>query len=133
MKRKTKLFIINKGILIDKLVPYRKVSKDLYLIKLDDDNRSLIDHYNQIQNDKLYNEMPYLKWWYVDRIIVDKYGKFCGYKFSKEVGYSYPIKHYIECYEKFKKEIDFETYKSKQLMEYVAYKNKIGKYEEEEE
>ena len=35
--------------------------------------------------------------------------------------------------EKFKKEIDFETYKSKQLMEYVAYKNKIGKYEEEEE
>ena len=43
MKKKMYLFIIDNKVLIDKLKPCRKVSKDLFLVKIDEDNRCIID------------------------------------------------------------------------------------------
>lgn len=124
MKRKIKLFIIDNGVLIDKLIPCRKVSKDLYLVKIDTDNRCVIDYYMYLQ----CNKHSFYRGLYNDYLLVDKYGKLQSIILKQQKNANELIKRYIKGYKKFKKEIDFETYKLKQLMKYVAYKIKIGEY-----
>ena len=124
MKRKPKLFIITNGLLIDKLLPCRKVSKDLYLVKIDTGNRCIIDYYTHLQ----CNKHSMFRGLYNDYLLVDKYGKLELVILKHQKNANELIKRFIKGYKKFKKEIDFETYKLKQLMKYVAYKIKIGEY-----
>ena len=70
MRRKNKTFIIDSGILVDNLVIYRVLTKDLYLIKIDTENRLVVDYYTSIQN----NEKFFLKALEDDYIVIDKYG-----------------------------------------------------------
>lgn len=124
MKRKPKLFIITNGLLIDKLLPCRKVSKDLYLVKIDTGNRCIIDYYTYLQ----CNKHSMFRGLYNDYLLIDKYGKLELVILKQQKNANELIKRYIKGYKKFKKEIDFEMYKLKQLVKYVSYKIKIGEY-----
>lgn len=124
MKKKTYLFVIDNKVLIDKLKPCRKVSKDLFLVKIDEDNRCIIDYYTRLQL-KLKEPLRVL---YNDYLVVDKYGAIITviltcFKHKNDL-----IKKSIKKYNKFKKDCDYKTYKLKQLMKYVSYKIKIGEY-----
>ena len=123
-KRKNNLFIIENGLLIDKLVPCRKISKDLYLILTDKHNRFMIDYYTYMQG-KVLSKYRGL---YNDFIVVDKYGKVVLIILKQQKNVNELIKRFIKGYQKFKKETDYETYKLKRLILYVNYKIKIGEY-----
>lgn len=123
-KRKNNLFIIENGLLIDKLVPCRKISKDLYLILTDEHNRFMIDYYTYMQG-KVLSKYRGL---YNDFIVVDKYGKVVLIILKQQKNVNELIKRFIKGYQKFKKETDYETYKLKRLILYVNYKIKIGEY-----
>lgn len=124
MKKKMYLFIIDNKVLIDKLVPCRKISKDLYLILTDKYNRFMIDYYTYMQG-KVHSKFRGL---YNDFLVVDKYGKVVLIILKQQKNVNELIKRFIKVYENFKKETDYETYKLKQLMKYVSYKIKIGEY-----
>lgn len=124
MKKKTYLFVIDNKVLIDKLKPCRKVSKDLFLVKIDEDNRFIIDYYTSLQF-KLKEPLRAL---YNDYLVIDKFGTIVTviltcFKHKNDL-----IKKSIKKYNKFKKDTDYKTYKLKQLMKYVSYKIKIGEY-----
>lgn len=123
-KRKNNLFIIENGLLIDKLVPCRKISKDLYLILTDEHNRFMIDYYTYMQG-KVLSKYRGL---YNDFLVVDKYGKVVLIILKQQKNVNELIKRFIKGYQKFKKETDYETYKLKRLILYVNYKIKIGEY-----
>lgn len=123
-KRKNNLFIIENGLLIDKLVPCRKISKDLYLILTDKYNRFMIEYYTYMQG-KVYSKFRGL---YNDFLVVDKYGKVVLIILKQQKNVNELIKRFIKGYENFKKETDYETYKLKRLILYVNYKIKIGEY-----
>lgn len=123
-KRKNNLFIIENGLLIDKLVPCRKISKDLYLILTDKYNRFMIDYYTYMQG-KVYSKFRGL---YNDFLVVDKYGKVVLIILKQQKNVNELIKRFIKGYDNFKKETDYETYKLKRLILYVNYKIKIGEY-----
>lgn len=123
-KRKNNLFIIENGLLIDKLVPCRKLSKDLYLILTDKHNRFMIDYYTYMQG-KVLSKYRGL---YNDFLVVDKYGKVVLIILKKQKNFDELIKRFIKGYKNFKKETDYETYKLKRLILYVNYKIKIGEY-----
>lgn len=126
MKKKSKnnLFIIENGLLIDKLVPCRKINKDLYLILTDKYNRFMIDHYTYMQG-KVHSKFRGL---YNDFLVVDKYGKVVLIILKQQKNVNELIKRFIKDYKNFKKETDYETYKLKRLILYVNYKIKIGEY-----
>nr|DAI46669.1 MAG TPA: hypothetical protein [Caudoviricetes sp.] len=124
MKKKTYLFVIDNKVLVDKLKPCRKVSKDLFLVKIDEDNRCVIDYYTRLQL-KLKEPLRVL---YNDYLVVDKFGTIVTviltcFKHKNDL-----IKKSIKKYNTFKKDSDYKTYKLKQLMKYVSYKIKIGEY-----
>lgn len=124
MKKKTYLFVIDNKVLIDKLKPCIKVSKDLFLVKIDEDNRFIIDYYTRLQL-KLKEPLRVL---YNDYLVIDKFGTIVTviltcFKHKNDL-----IKKSIKKYNKFKKDTDYETYKLKQLIKYVSYKIKIGEY-----
>lgn len=124
MKKKTYLFVIDNKVLIDKLKPCRKVSKDLFLVKIDEDNRCIINYYTRLQL-KLKEPLRVL---YNDYLVVDKFGTIVTviltcFKHKNEL-----IKKSIKKYNTFKKDNDYKTYKLKQLIKYVSYKIKIGEY-----
>jgi hypothetical protein len=124
MKKKTYLFVIDNKVLIDNLKPCRKVSKDLFLVKIDEDNRCIIDYYTRFQL-KLKEPLRVL---YNDYLVVDKFGTIVTviltcFKHKNDL-----IKKSIKKYNTFKKDIDYKKYKLKQLMKYVVYKIKIGEY-----
>lgn len=124
MKKKTYLFVIDNKVLIDKLQPCRKVSKDLFLVKIDEDNRCIIDYYTRLQL-KLKEPLRVL---YNDYLVVDKFGTIVTviltcFKHKNDL-----INNSIKKYNKFKKDTDYKTYKLKQLIKYVFYKIKIGEY-----
>lgn len=123
-KRKNNLFVIENGLLIDKLVPCRKISKDLYLILTDKHNRFMIDYYTYMQG-KVLSKYRGL---YNDFLLVDKYGKVVLIILKQQKNVNELIKRFIKGYQKFKKETDYETYKLKRLILYVNYKIKIGEY-----
>lgn len=123
-KRKNNLFIIENGLLIDKLVPCRKISKDLYLILTDKYNRFMIEYYTYMQG-KVHSKFRGL---YNDFLVVDKYGKVVLIILKQQKNVNELIKRFIKDYENFKKETDYETYKLKRLILYVNYKIKIGEY-----
>lgn len=123
-KRKNNLFVIENGLLIDKLVPCRKISKDLYLILTDKHNRFMIDYYTYMQG-KVLSKYRGL---YNDFILVDKYGKVVLIILKQQKNVNELIKRFIKGYQKFKKETDYDTYKLKRLILYVNYKIKIGEY-----
>lgn len=123
-KRKNKLFIIENGLLIDKLVPCRKISKDLFLILTDKYNRFMIDYYTYMQG-KVNSKFRGL---YNDFLVVDKYGKVVLIILKQQKNVNELIKRFIKGYENFKKETDYETYILKRLILYVNYKIKIGEY-----
>ena len=123
-KRKNNLFIIENGLLIDKLVPCRKISKDLYLILTDKYNRFMIEYYTYMQG-KVNSKFRGL---YNDFLVVDKYGKVVLIILKQQKNVNELIKRFIKDYENFKKETDYETYKLKRLILYVNYKIKIGEY-----
>lgn len=123
-KRKNNLFIIENGLLIDKLVPCRKINKDLYLILTDKHNRSMIDYYTYMQR-KVQSKFRGL---YNDFLVVDKYGKVVLIILKQQKNVNELIKRFIKGYKNFKKETDYETYKLKRLILYVNYKIKIGEY-----
>lgn len=123
-KMKNNLFIIENGLLIDKLVPCRKLSKDLYLILTDKYNRFMIDYYTYMQG-KVLSKYRGL---YYDFLVVDKYGKVVLIILKQQKNVDELIKRSIKGYENFKKETDYETYKLKRLILYVNYKIKIGEY-----
>lgn len=126
MKKKSKnnLFIIENGLLIDKLVPCRKINKDLYLILTDKYNRCIIDYYTYMQR-KVHSKFRVL---YNDFLVVDKYGKVVLIILKQQKNVNELIKRFIKDYKNFKKETDYETYKLKRLILYVNYKIKIGEY-----
>lgn len=124
MKKKTYLFVIDNKVLIDKLKPCRKVSKDLFLVQIDEDNRFIIDYYTRLQL-KLKEPLRAL---YNDYLVIDKFGTIVTviltcFKHKNDL-----IKKSIKKYNKFKKDTDYKTYKLKQLIKYVSYKIKIGEY-----
>jgi hypothetical protein len=124
MKKKTYLFVIDNKVLIDKLKPCRKVSKDLFLVKIDEDNRCIIDYYTRLQF-KLKEPLRAL---YNDYLVIDKFGTIVTviltcFKHKNDL-----IKKSIKKYKKFKKGSNYKTYKLKQLIKYVSYKIKIGEY-----
>lgn len=124
MKKKTYLFVIDNKVLIDKLKPCRKVSKDLFLVKIDEDNKCIIDYYTRLQF-KLKEPLRAL---HNDYLVIDKFGTIVSviltcFKHKNDL-----IKKSIERYNKFKKDTDYKTYKLKQLIKYVSYKIKIGEY-----
>lgn len=124
MKKKTYLFVIDNKVLIDNLKPCRKVSKDLFLVKIDEDNRCIIDYYTRMQL-KLNEPLRAL---YNDYLVIDKFGTIVTviltcFKHKNDL-----INKSIKKYNKFKKDTDYRTYKLKQLMKYVSYKIKIGEY-----
>lgn len=123
-KRKNNLFIIENGLFIDKLVPCRKISKDLYLILTDKYNRFMIDYYTHMQGE-VHSKFRCL---YNDFLVVDKYGKVVLIILKQQKNVNELIKRFIKDYENFKKETDYETYKLKRLILYVNYKIKIGEY-----
>lgn len=123
MKTHTNLYFIEKGLIIDNLKPIRKICKDLYIVKLDSDNKCIIDYYTHIQNNKL----SFLKGLYDDCIVIDKYGSLFGIIINGE-NVNIATKKILKHYKLFKKNVDYETYKIKQLMKYVSYKIKIGEY-----
>lgn len=123
MKTHTNLYFIEKGLIIDNLKPIRKICKDLYIVKLDSDNKCIIDYYTHIQNNKL----SFLKGLYDDCIVIDKYGSLFGIIINGE-NVNIATKKILKHYKLFKKNVDYETYKIKRLMMYVAYKIKIGEY-----
>lgn len=123
-KRKNNLFIIENGLLIDKLVPCRKISKDLYLILTDKYNRFMIDYYTHMQG-KVHSKFSGL---YNDFLVIDKYGKVVLIILKQQKNVNELIKRFIKGYKNFKKETDYETYKLKRLILYVNYKIKIGEY-----
>lgn len=123
-KRKNNLFIIENGLLIDKLVPCRKISKDLYLILTDKHNRFMIEYYTCMQGE-VHSKFRCL---YNDFLVVDKYGKVVLIILKQQKNVNELIKRFIKDYENFKKETDYETYKLKRLILYVNYKIKIGEY-----
>lgn len=124
MKKKTYLFVIDNKVLIDKLKPCRKVSKDLFLVKIDEDNRCIIDYYTRLQL-KLKEPLRVL---YNDYLVVDKFGTIVTVILTYFKHKNDLIKKSIKKYNTFKKDIDYKTYKLKQLMKYVSYKIKIGEY-----
>lgn len=124
MKRKPKLFIITNGLLIDKLLPCRKVSKDLYLVKIDTNNICIIEYYTRLQ----CNKHSMFRGFYNDYLLVDKYGKLELVISKHQKNANELIKRFIKGYKNFKKETDYETYKLKRLILYVNYKIKIGEY-----
>lgn len=124
MKKKMYLFVIDNKVLIDNLKPCRKVSKDLFLVKIDEDNRCIIDYYTRLQF-KLKEPLRAL---YNDYLVIDKFGTIVTviltcFKHKNDL-----INNSIKKYNKFKKDTDYKTYKLKQLMKYVSYKIKIGEY-----
>lgn len=123
MKTNTNLYLIEKGLIIDNLKPIRKICKDLYIVKLDSDNKCIIDYYTHIQN----NRLSYLRGLYDDCIVIDKYGRLFGIIINGE-NVNIATKKILKNYKLFKKNVDYETYKIKQLMKYVSYKIKIGEY-----
>lgn len=123
MKTNTYLYFIDNGLIIDNLKPIRKICKDLYIVKLDSDNKCIIEYYTCIQN----NKSSYLKGLYDDCIVIDKYGKIFGIIINGE-NVNIATKRILKQYKLFKKNVDYETYKIKRLMMYVAYKIKIGEY-----
>lgn len=123
MKTNTYLYFIDNGLIIDNLKPIRKICKDLYIVKLDSDNKCIIEYYTRIQN----NKSSYLKGLYDDCIVIDKYGKIFGIIINGE-NVNIATKRILKQYKLFKKNADYETYKIKRLMMYVAYKIKIGEY-----
>lgn len=123
-KRKNNLFIIENGLLIDKLVPCRKLSKDLYLILTDKHNRFMVEYYTHMQG-KVLSKYRGL---YYDFLVVDKYGKVVSIILKQQKNVDELIKRFIKGYKNFKKETDYETYKLKRLILYVNYKIKIGEY-----
>lgn len=123
-KRKNNLFIIENGLLIDKLVPCRKLSKDLYLILTDKHNRFMIEYYTYMQG-KVLSKYRGL---FNDFLVVDKYGKVILIILKQQKNVDELIKRIIKDYKNFKKESDYETYKLKRLILYVNYKIKIGEY-----
>lgn len=123
MKTNTYLYFIDNGLIIDNLKPIRKICKDLYIVKLDSDNKCIIEYYTRIQN----NKSSYLKGLYDDCIVIDKYGKIFGIIINGE-NVNIATKRILKHYKLFKKNVDYETYKIKRLMMYVAYKIKIGEY-----
>lgn len=123
-KRKNNLFIIENGLLIDKLIPCRKISKDLYLILTDKYNRFMIEYYTCMQG-KVHSKFRGL---YNDFLVVDKYGKVVLIILKQQKNVNELIKRFIKGYENFKKETDYETYKLKRLILYVNYKIKISEY-----
>lgn len=123
MKTKTNLYFINDGLIIDNLKPFKKIYKDLYIVKLDCDNKRIIEYYTNLQNERL----SYLKGLYDDYIVIDKYGKMFGIIINGE-NENIAIKNILRYYRLFKKNVNYETYKIKRLMMYVAYKIKIGEY-----
>ena len=124
MKKKTYLFVIDNKVLIDKLQPCRKVSKDLFLVKIDEDNRCIIDYYTRLQL-KLKEPLRVL---YNDYLVVDKFGTIVTVILTYFKHKNDLIEKSIKKYKKFKKDTDYKTYKLKQLMKYVSYKIKIGEY-----
>lgn len=123
MKTNTYLYFIENGLIIDYLKPIRKICKDLYIVKLDSDNKCIIDYYTRIQN----NRCSYLRGLYDDYIVIDTYGRLFGIIINGE-NVNIATKKILKRYKLFKKNVDYETYKIKQLMMYVAYKIKIGEY-----
>lgn len=123
-KRKKNLFIIENGLLIDKLVPCRKINKDLYLILTDKHNRFMIDYYTYMQG----NVNSKFRGLCNDFLVVDKYGKVVLIILKQQKNVNELIKRFIKGYKNFKKETDYETYKLKRLILYVNYKIKIGEY-----
>lgn len=124
MKKKTYLFVIDNKVLIDYLKPCRKVSKDLFLVKIDEDNRCIIDYYTRLQF-KLKEPLRAL---HNDYLVIDKFGTIVTviltcFKHKNDL-----INNSIKKYNKFKKDTDYKTYKLKQLIKYVSYKIKIGEY-----
>lgn len=99
MKRKPKLFIITNGLLIDKLLPCRKVSKDLYLVKIDTNNSCIIDYYTHLQ----CNKQSMFRGLYNDYLLVDKYGKLELVVLKHQKNANELIKRFIKGYKKFKK------------------------------
>lgn len=124
MKKKMYLFIIDNKVLIDKLKPCRKVSKDLFLVKIDEDNRCIIDYYTRLQF-KLKEPLRAL---YNDYLVIDKFGTIVSVILTCFKQKNDLINKSIKKYNKFKKDTDYKTYKLKQLMKYVSYKIKIGEY-----
>lgn len=123
MKTNTNLYLIENGLIIDNLKPFKKIYKDLYIVKLDCDNKRIIEYYTNLQNERL----SYLKGLYDDYIVIDKYGKMLGIIINGE-NINIAIKNILRHYRLFKKNVNYETYKIKRLMMYVAYKIKIGEY-----
>lgn len=124
MKKKTYLFVIDNKVLIDKLKPCRKVSKDLFLVKIDEDNRCIIDYYTRVQL-KLNEPLRVL---HNDYLVIDKFGTIVTVILTYFKHKNDLINKSIKKYNKFKKDTDYKTYKLKQLMKYVSYKIKIGEY-----
>lgn len=123
MKKKSNLYLIEHSIIIDNLKPFRKIGNDLYIVKLDCNNKSIIEYYSHIQNDKRL----WLKGLYDDYIVIDSYGKVFGLIIVGE-DINIAIKKILKNYKLWKRHVDYDTYKIKQLMKYVAYKIKIGEY-----
>lgn len=123
MKTNTNLYLIENGLIIDNLKPIRKICKDLYIVKLDSDNKCIIEYYTYLQN----NRLSYLKGLYDDCIVIDNYGRLFGIIINGE-NVNIATKKILKNYKLFKKNVDYKTYKIKRLMMYVAYKIKIGEY-----
>lgn len=124
MKKQMYLFVIDNKVLIDYLKPCRKVSKDLFLVKIDEDNRCIIDYYTRLQF-KLKEPLRAL---HNDYLVIDKFGTIVTviltcFKHKNDL-----INNSIKKYNKFKKDTDYKTYKLKQIIKYVSYKIKIGEY-----
>lgn len=84
----------------------------------------MIDYYTYMQG-KVHSKFRVL---YNDFLVVDKYGKVVLIILKQQKNVNELIKRFIKCYENFKKETDYETYKLKRLILYVNYKIKIGEY-----
>lgn len=123
MKTNTNLYFIENGLIIDNLKPFKKICKDLYIVKLDCDNKRIIEYYTDLQNER----PSYLIGLYDDYIVIDKYGKMFSIIINGE-NINIAIKNILRHYRLFKKNVDYEIYKIKRLMMYVAYKIKIGEY-----
>lgn len=98
MKTNTYLYFIENGLIIDYLKPIRKICKDLYIVKLDSDNKCIIDYYTRIQN----NRCSYLRGLYDDYIVIDTYGRLFGIIINGE-NVNIATKKILKRYKLFKK------------------------------
>lgn len=123
---KNELFILQEDIFVDKLFWFEKINKDLYVIELTYHNRMFISEYCRHLTKVEFMLPLQNQYW-----IVDKYGKIVDTKnFDFYKGYKKQwYKNMIKKYNQFKKDIDYNSYKLKQLMRYVYYKVQLKEYD----